>query len=421
MLLGAIADDFTGATDLASIIAREGMPVVQLIGVPGREGMALAGDAAAVVVALKTRTAPAQTAIAESLSTLTALRAAGAEQILFKYCSTFDSTDDGNIGPVADALAQALGTDLAIVCPAFPANGRRVFQGHLFVGDQLLQDSPMKDHPLTPMRRSSLLELMAAQSAHPVGLVRYDTVSRDVAAIRTEFRRLRKAGFGYAVTDAIDDGDLRRLGEAVHDHALLTGGSAIAMGLPDNFRRAGKLADGAEPQFVAGSGRAAILAGSCSEATRNQLRRACKLWPSYRLDIDAIASGEGVAASALEWAAAQPVQSPVVIYGSADPDAVAAAQARYGRERAGAMMEQVIGDIASGLRRQGTGRFVVAGGETSGAVVSALDIRALRIGQLIAPGVPWTQSISERPVALSLKSGNFGGAGFFEQALHALQ
>lgn len=421
MLLGAIADDFTGATDLASILAREGMPVVQLIGVPDTQTIALAGDAAAVVVALKTRTAPASTAVAESLATLAALRGAGAAQILFKYCSTFDSTEAGNIGPVADALAQALGTGFAIVCPAFPANKRTVFRGHLFVGDQLLQDSPMQDHPLTPMRRSSLVELMAAQSAHPVGLVRYDVVGQGVAAIRAEFSRLRDAGFGYAVTDAIADADLRRLGQAVHDHLLITGGSAIAMGLPDNFRRAGKLGTEAVSQTVSGSGRAAILAGSCSAATRNQLQRACKLWPSYRLDIDAIARGEGVAAAALGWAAAQAEESPVVIYGSADPDSVAAAQARYGRGRAGEMMEQVLGDIASGLLRQGTGRFLVAGGETSGAVVSALGIRALHIGQLIAPGVPWTQSIGQSPVALSLKSGNFGGADFFEHALDLLQ
>ncbi len=421
MLLGAIADDFTGATDLGSILAHEGMPVVQLIGVPDAESMALAGDAAAVVVALKTRTMPARDATTQSLAALGALREAGAEQIFFKYCSTFDSTDDGNIGPVADALAQALGIDLAIVCPAFPANGRTVFRGHLFVGDQLLQDSPMRNHPLTPMRRSSLVDLMSAQSARPVGLVRYDVVGEDVTTIRAELARLRDAGCGYAVTDAIADADLRRLGQAVHDHPLITGGSAIAMGLPDNFRRAGKLHSDGTSQAISGSGRAAILAGSCSAATRNQLRRACELWPSYRLDIDAIAEDEHVVTKALTWAAAQPEQSPLVIYGSADPEAVAMAQARYGRERAGAMMEQAIGDIAVGLRRQGAGRFLVAGGETSGAVVSALGVRALHIGQLIAPGVPWTRSIGQRPVALALKSGNFGGDSFFEHALDVLQ
>jgi uncharacterized protein YgbK (DUF1537 family) len=421
MLLGAIADDLTGATDLGSILAREGMPVVQLIGVPDAATMALAGDAAAVVVALKTRTAPAREAIEQSLATLGALRKAGAEQILFKYCSTFDSTDDGNIGPVADALAEALNADLAIVCPAFPANGRTVFRGHLFVGDQLLQDSPMRHHPLTPMRRSNLVELMSAQSARAVGLVRYDVVSQDVTAIRAELARLRKTGVGYAVTDAIADDDLRRLGQAVHDHPFITGGSAISMGLPDNFRRAGKLGAGALAQAVSGSGRAAILAGSCSAATRNQLQRASALWPSFRLDIDAIAREEGLAAAALNWSAAQAEDTPVVIYGSADPDTVAAAQARYGRERAGAMMEQVLGEIATGLRRQGIGRFLVAGGETSGAVVSALGIKALQIGQLIAPGVPWTQSIGESPVTLSLKSGNFGCADFFEHALDVLQ
>jgi uncharacterized protein YgbK (DUF1537 family) len=420
MLLGAIADDFTGATDLASVIAQEGMSVVQIIGVPDAETMTLAGDAEAVVIALKMRTVPAETAVAAALSALTPLREGGAAQILFKYCSTFDSTDQGNIGPVADALAEALDVDFAVVCPAFPANGRTIYQGHLFVGERLLQDSPMKDHPLTPMRRSNLIELMAAQSTRSVALVRYDLVRQHVGAIRKEFERLRRAGIGFAVLDAIVDEDLHKLGEAVHDHRFITGGSAIAMGLPDNFRRAGRLGADKATQSVSGWGRAAILAGSCSAATRSQLQRACYLWPSFRISIDAIAAGENVAADALNWAASQTGECPLVIYGSADPEAVAIAQARYGREQSGTMMEKVLGEIAQGLLGKGVGRFVVAGGETSGAVVSALGVKALRIGQLIAPGVPWTQSIGETPVALALKSGNFGAADFFEHALDRL-
>lgn len=420
VLLGAIADDFTGATDLAGIIANEGMPVVQLIGVPDRETLALTTGAAAVVVALKSRTSPVGEAVEQSLATLARLQEAGAEQILFKYCSTFDSTDRGNIGPIADALAEALGVEMAIVCPAFPANHRTIFRGHLFVGDQLLEDSPMQDHPLTPMRRSNLVELMAAQSRRTVGLVRYDRVAEGSAAIRQELRQLQAGGAGYAVTDAIDDADLWRLGEAVADHRLITGGSAIAMGLPDNFRRAGKLAAKAGPQMVSGTGRAAILAGSCSQATRGQLARARELWPSFRLDIHAIAAGEPVAEQALRWAATQDGAGPVVIYGSAEPDDVAAAQRHYGRDRSGAMMEQALGAVAVGLRAQGVGRFLVAGGETSGTVVSAMGVRALQIGQAIAPGVPWTQSIGEKPVALALKSGNFGGPDFFEKALSLL-
>jgi uncharacterized protein YgbK (DUF1537 family) len=420
MLLGAIADDFTGATDLASILAGEGMPVVQLIGVPDSDTLALAGDAPAVVVALKIRTAPPEVAVSQSLASLAMLRKAGAEQILHKYCSTFDSTDAGNIGPVADALSEALGVDIAIVCPAFPANGRTVFRGHLFVGDQLLQDSPMKDHPLTPMRHSDLVALMAAQSRRSVGLLRYDRVRLGPAAIREALASLAAEGFSYAVTDAIDTADLRHLGRAVADHPLITGGSAIALELPENFRRAGKLAPASGALRVSGTGRAAILAGSCSQATREQLARACALWPSRRLDIDAIAAGAPVVADTLDWAATQPDTSPVVVYGSADPAEIARAQSRYGRDRSGAMMEDAIGRIASGLRDQGVGRFMVAGGETSGAVVSALGLRALRIGQSIAPGVPWTRSIDAAPIALALKSGNFGGQDFFERALEML-
>lgn len=420
MLLAAIADDFTGATDLASVIAQNGMPVVQLIGVPDAQSLALVGDAAAVVVALKTRTAPVAEAVAQALASLGALRGAGAEQIIFKYCSTFDSTDKGNIGPVADALAEAMGVEFALVCPAFPANGRSIFRGHLFVGDQLLQESPMKDHPLTPMRRSNLLELMGAQSSRTVGLVRYDTVGRGSAAIRQAFEALQTEGHGYAVADVIDDADLRHLGEAIADHRLITGGSAIAMGLPENFRRAGKLAAQVGAHKVTGGGRAAVLAGSCSRATRAQLAKARSRWPSYQLEIDRIAAGEPVAADALAWAQVQDAAMPVVIYGSADPEDVAQAQARHGRDRAGALMEETISAIAVGLREMGVGRCIVAGGETSGAVVSALGVKALRIGQMIAPGVPWTQSVGENPVALALKSGNFGGPDFFSEALELL-
>ncbi|WP_414124789.1 3-oxo-tetronate kinase [Rhizobium sp. BR 317] len=414
ILLGVIADDFTGATDIASILVREGMRTVMSIGVP--TSAFDVHDADAVVVALKSRTTPVAEAVAQSLDALTWLRAHGAEQIFFKYCSTFDSTAKGNIGPVADALSDALDAKIAVVCPAFPKNGRTVFNGHLFVGRQLLQDSPMKDHPLTPMRRSDLVSLMAEQSAHSIGLVPHDVISAGDAAIADAFGRSVEAGQRYVVTDAIHDDHLRAIGRAVRGHKLITGGSALAMGLPANFGISPrKPAERASTSSA--SPRTAILAGSCSAATRQQLARATALWPSRRIDLDAIANKRSVVEETLSWAQSQPAGEPVVIYGSADPAEVEENQAKYGAQQAGAMMEHTLAAIAEGLVANGVSRLLVAGGETSGAVISALKVQGLSIGAEIAPGVPWTTTLSDRPLQVALKSGNFGGPDFFERAL----
>lgn len=412
--LGVIADDFTGATDIASILAREGMRVLMSIGVPTHAFDTSEADA--VVVALKSRTIPAADAVRQSLEALNWLQTKGASQFFFKYCSTFDSTATGNIGPVADALAAALNAKTVVVCPAFPKNGRTIFNGHLFVGRQLLQDSPMKDHPLTPMRRSDLVALMAEQSAHDVGLVPHEVVHGGDAAIQTAFEAAQTAGQLYLVVDAFQDEHLRAIGRAVKDHVLLTGGSALAMGLPANYgiAPAQTQSDAADRSTTL---RTAILSGSCSAATRQQLARVKTLWPSYRVDLDAIANGQPVVTEALAWADAQTADAPVVIYGSADPTEVEANQAKYGRQASGDMMEHALAAIASGLVQRGVGRLLVAGGETSGAVVSILDVKGLAIGREIAPGVPWTTTLSDKPLQLALKSGNFGGPDFFEQAL----
>ena len=418
VLLGAIADDFTGATDLANTLVQRGMRAVQTIGVPAA-GLDL-GDAEAVVVALKTRTAPADEAVAAALAALGWLGERGARQVFFKYCSTFDSTAEGNIGPVADALMDALGTDFAIVCPAFPANGRSVYQGHLFVGDQLLSDSSMKDHPLTPMRESSLLRLMGAQTRRRVGLVPHGIVAAGVGRTAAAFDALREAGSSYGVVDALTERDLETIGAAVASHRLVTGGSGVAMGLPENFRAAGLLGAAARPAVPDIRGRAVVLAGSCSRATRGQIARAQQAWPHRKLDAHRIAAGGPVVEEVLDWASAQPETAPVLVYGSADPDEVAAVQAEYGRARAGAMIEQALGRIAQGLVAQGARRLVVAGGETAGAVVSALGVRGLGIGAEIDPGVPWTRTLDDPPLALALKSGNFGAEDFFIKALEML-
>jgi 3-dehydrotetronate 4-kinase len=420
ILLGCIADDMTGATDLANTLVREGMRTVQMIGVPP-PGIAVP-DSDAVVVALKSRTIPAAEAIEQSLAALSWLRPAGARQYFFKYCSTFDSTDQGNIGPVADALLAALGAGFTIACPAFPENGRTIFQGHLFVGRQLLSDSGMRHHPLTPMTDSDLVRVLGRQTKAKVELVPYATVRRGPAAIAAAFAALSAAGARHAIVDAVEDQQLRDIGTAAADLALVTGGSGIAIGLPENFRGKGLLgpAAGADALPAIG-GTAAVLSGSASTATLGQVEAFRAAHPAFRLDPLALARGQDQAAAAIAWARPLLAGGPVLIYASAPPAEVAAAQAALGRERAGALIEAALAAVARGLVEAGVRRLVVAGGETAGAVVQALGVRALRIGPQIDPGVPATVSLDERPLALALKSGNFGGVDFFAKAIGLLR
>jgi 3-dehydrotetronate 4-kinase len=416
LLLGCIADDFTGATDLASMLVRHGMKTVQLIGVPDAD--APVGDAQAVVVALKSRTIPAADAVRQSLAALQWLRAQGAEQILFKYCSTFDSTERGNIGPVSEALLEALGTDLTIACPALPENGRSIYQGHLFVGDKLLSDTHMRHHPLTPMTDSNLVAVLQRQSRRPVGLVPYAVVEEGPDAIRAHFARLRQDGVRQAIADAVSERHLLALGTAAADLALITGGSGIAMGLPANFRRSGQLDESAPADALPSvSGAAAVLAGSCSAATLGQIERhEAAGRPTLRLDPAALAAGGDEVGRALAFAEEHLGDTPLLVASSAPPEQVAAIQERLGRERAGALVEEAMAKIARGLIAQGARRLVVAGGETAGAVVDGLGVRALKIGPPIDPGVPWTLSLGEPELLLALKSGNFGAPDFFIKA-----
>jgi 3-dehydrotetronate 4-kinase len=419
LLLGSIADDFTGATDLANTLVRQGMRTVQLIDVP--DAATNLPDADAVVVALKSRTIPAPDAVTQSLAALAWLERQGARQILFKYCSTFDSTDEGNIGPVADALLDRLGGDFTVFCPAFPENGRTIYKGYLFVGDVLLSESGMRDHPLTPMRDPSLVRVLQRQTRHKVGLVPYATVSKGAQAIGAAFAELRGKGFRHAVVDAVEDGDLLALGAAVADLRLITGGSGIALGLPENFRRAGLLArtESADALPIV-RGLAAVLSGSCSPATLAQVAAMRAQRPVFDIDPLALAGGADVVGAALDFAAREIAAGPVLISASAPPDQVRAVQEKLGRERASALVETALAEIARRLVERGVRRLVVAGGETSGAVVKALGIRGLRIGPQIDPGVPWTASLGEPPLLLALKSGNFGGVDFFLRSFSLL-
>jgi uncharacterized protein YgbK (DUF1537 family) len=417
-LLGCIADDFTGATDLANMLVRGGMRTVQSIGIPSSE-VAAGLDADAIVIALKSRTIPVAEAVEQSLAALAWLREQGCEQIFFKYCSTFDSTTAGNIGQVSEALLAALGSDFTLACPAFPENGRTIFRGHLFVQDQLLSESGMQHHPLTPMTDANLVRVLQSQTSLNVGLLRYDTIAQGADQVRGRIAELRAQGVGMAIADALSDHDLYTLGTACADLPLLTGGSGLALGLPENFRRAGKLRDLDASKLPVVSGGEVVLAGSASIATNGQVAAWLEAGrPALRIDPLALAAGEPVVAQALAFATDN--AETVLIYATSSPDEVKAVQHKLGVKQAGSLVENAFGEIAEGLRQSGVRRFVIAGGETSGAVVQALGVQLLQIGAQIDPGVPATVSSTDEPLALALKSGNFGGRDFFSKALKQL-
>ncbi|WP_250503695.1 3-oxo-tetronate kinase [Caballeronia sp. AZ7_KS35] len=417
-VLGCIADDFTGATDLASTLVRGGMRTIQTIGVPAS---AVLDDVDALVVALKSRTIAKDDAIAQSLAALDWLRGQGCRRFFFKYCSTFDSTDAGNIGPVAEALLDALADggkgDFAIACPAFPENGRTVYRGHLFVGDALLNECGMENHPLTPMRDPNLVRVLQRQSKSTVGLIASATVAAGADAVRDAIAKLRADGVRLAIADALTDADLRTLGEACAELPLVTGGSGVAIGLPENFRRAGLI----EPNDKAAdlpavSGPALVLAGSASKATNAQVAEWLETRPAYRIDPRALARGEAVVEAALAFIDTHATQ-PVLVYATAAPDEVSEVQRELGVAAAGKLVEDALAAIAREAKARGVRKFVVAGGETSGAVVQALGVDMLQIGPPIDPGVPVTVALGETPLVLALKSGNFGARDFFAKAL----
>ncbi len=425
IVLGAIADDFTGATDLANNLVRGGMRCLQVIGVP-QEAVDL-HDIDAVVVALKSRSCPVQDAVADSLAALEWLREQGARQLFFKYCSTFDSTDEGNIGPVADALLERLQADQTVMVPAFPINGRTVYQGHLFVGDRLLNDSGMQHHPLNPMQDADLVRVLSRQTPHSVGLANRAVLAKGAEAARMHLSTLAEQGVRHVICDTLDEQDLDVLAEATAQMALVTGGSGLGQALPAQYRALGWLESVAEPGLLAPTaGGALVLSGSCSRATLAQVADFLAKHPGggFALDPLALAEGDQQQQQALAFARQRLADNaPVLLYASADPDNVKSAQASLGVERAGHLVEAALSQLAVTLVNEGVGRLLVAGGETSGAVVSALGVTTLRIGEQIDPGVPWTQAPlagREAPLSLALKSGNFGGVDFFTRAFEVL-
>jgi uncharacterized protein YgbK (DUF1537 family) len=427
LLLGCIADDFTGATDLANNLVRAGMRVTQLIGVPGASPGASPdasmADVDAVVVALKSRTSPVAEAVQQSLAASRWLRAQGTRQIYFKVCSTFDSTPRGNIGPVAEALLAELGADFAIVTPAFPENGRTVFKGHLFVGDQLLSDSSMRQHPLTPMTDSNLVRVLQAQLAHGTcGLIDHRALARGVAGVTERIEALRLEGCNFAIADATTDDDLRILARAAAGLRLVVAGSGLAIGIPALH---GLAPNAQAAQLPPATGACAIVSGSCSAATNTQVAAFIAAGgDAFALDPLRLAGGEDLAAQALAWAAPRLPKGPVLVYATAEAAAVREVQAALGAERAGALVEAALARVAVGLVQGGVRQLLVAGGETSGACVQALGIERMRIGPQIDPGVPWCHAASAasgpQGLHLALKSGNFGAPDFFHRAFAIL-
>jgi len=418
LALGCIADDYTGASDLANTLTRAGLRTVQTIGIPA-DDLALP-EVDAVVVSLKSRSIEAGLAVSRSRAADKWLRGRGARHVLFKICSTFDSTDAGNIGPVMDALRADCGEANVLVTPAFPETGRTVYQGNLFVGAVPLNESPLKDHPLNPMHDSNLVRVLARQSQMQIGLVDLATVTRGTEAVRARLADLAGKGIGAVIIDAVFDRDLETIGLVAAEHRLSVGASGIGLGLARALVSTGKVRSAAVSgeAGAAVGGPAACLAGSCSQATLKQIASAEKVMPVLHLDPDRILTGAGEAQRVLDWARPRLAEGPVLIASSSTPDQVAALQARHGRDATGHAIEQAMADIAEGLVKSGVRRLVVAGGETSGAVVDRLKIPGFLVGVEIAAGVPVLRAVGlEGDMLLALKSGNFGGAEFFSDAL----
>jgi 3-dehydrotetronate 4-kinase len=423
LTLGCIADDYTGASDLANTLTRAGLRTVQTIGVPAEE--LKLPDVDAVVVSLKSRSIEASLAVSRSRAADKWLRGRGADHVLFKICSTFDSTDAGNIGPVMDALRSDCGEPIVLVTPAFPETGRTVYQGHLFVGAVPLNESPLKDHPLNPMHDSNLVRVLARQSKTRIGLVDLATVVRGPEAVRARLADLSGKGIGAAIIDAVFDLDLETIGNVALDHRLSVGASGIGLGLARALVAAGRERNDAAGKIAEApiGGPAACLAGSCSQATLQQIANAESAMAVLHLDPDRIVTGQDEVRRALAWAAQRINEGPILIASSSTPDQVAALQSRHGRDATGHAIEQAMADIAEGLVQSGVRRLVIAGGETSGAVVDRLGIPGFLVGAEIATGVPVLRAVGAKQgeMLLALKSGNFGGPRFFADALELMR
>lgn len=408
-MLGIIADDFTGASDIASFLVENGLKTVQMNGVPN---MALESKVDAIVISLKSRSNPVDEAIAQSLSALEWLKQNGCTQFYFKYCSTFDSTEKGNIGPVTDALMSALETDFTVVTPALPINGRTIFNGYLFVGEVLLSESGMRNHPITPMKDANLVRLMDAQSQGKTGLVAYADVVQGAERVKARFAELKAQGYKYAVVDAADNSQLEVLAEAVADFKLVTGGSGLGAYMAA-YRSGGKKGANA---FVPNKGKTVVLSGSCSVMTNSQVSAYKQQAPSYFLEAEKAINNPNYVAEIYQWVIDNlDGDLAPLVYATVPPEQLKEIQSQFGGDKASHAIENTFAKLAEKLQAAGVTNFITAGGETSSIVVQQLGFSGFHIGKQIAPGVPWLQAV-EKPIFLALKSGNFGKENFFSYA-----
>ncbi|WP_086931731.1 3-oxo-tetronate kinase [Agarilytica rhodophyticola] len=420
LLLGCIADDITGATDIALSLKRQGMRVVQTLGVPTT---ALMATADAVVVALKTRSIDPKLAVEASLEAIDWLHTLGTQQFYFKYCSTFDSDSQGNIGPVAEALLEYLDSDFTVVCPSFPTNHRTVYQGHLFVKQQLLAESSMRHHPITPMSDSNLVRLLDQQISDKAktGLIPLNRVIEGSEAIAQDIAHLKEKNYRFAITDAISDTDLLNIAKACSDLPLVTGGSALAMGLANNYRQKNLLSNNSDDVILNSvEGHVAILVGSCSSSTQQQVKAASAHYPVISIDPIALSNQSLTIEELTQQALKILEKSTVIITSTATPEIIERMQSTLGKEHVSTLLEETFGLLGKRLVAAGIKKIIVAGGETSGAVSKALAIRQLSIGPQIDPGVPWTHHLGTDKLFLAFKSGNFGDENFFQKAVEMI-
>lgn len=411
--LGVIADDFTGATDIAGFLAINGIATIQVNGIPGEDFPA---DADAFVISLKSRSCPSDLAIKDSLDALQWLRKKGCTQIFFKYCSTFDSTSQGNIGPVTDALMDALQADITIICPALPVNGRTVYKGYLFVYDELLNESGMKNHPLNPMTDAKISRIMEVQSGGRAGNLYADIVDQGSEVVRKEIQKARAEGFRYVVVDTLSEEHLDIIARACSDLVLVTGGSGLAAGLAKLTDRSGDAVAAAIATGAPRKNPGVILSGSCSTATNRQVQIYRQKAASLYLNADQCLDDPDYIQDLYDWTLTH-LEDPYapLLYATTDPMELSRIKAAHPGRDVGMAIEKIFGSLAARLRDASVTNFIVAGGETSGMVVQSLGLSAFHIGPQIDPGVPWVKAVGQA-VYLALKSGNFGSDDFFAKA-----
>ncbi|WP_225608141.1 3-oxo-tetronate kinase [Pantoea sp. PNT03] len=413
MRLGVIADDFTGATDIASFLVQNGLPTIQFNGVPESHD---ALSAQAIVISLKSRSCPAQQAIDQSLAALQWLQQQGCDRFYFKYCSTFDSTEQGNIGPVTDALLAALGETQTVISPSLPVNGRTVYQGYLFVADQLLSESGMRHHPVTPMTDSNLVRLMTRQAKGQAAVINAAQLDQGADAVRAQLDTLKAQGINYVVLDALHEQHLLTQGEALKETRLVTGGSGLAIGIARAWATQQQNSDAEHAGRPQGD-RAVVISGSCSQMTNRQVQAYRQQAPSHEVLVErCLDNAKSYAQELCDWVEAnhQSELAPL-LFATADAQQLQAIQQQYGAARSSEAVEQLFAAVTRELKTRGWQRFIVAGGETSGVVAQSLGVTAFHIGPMISPGVPWVRDIHQ-PLSLALKSGNFGDEQFFARA-----